>query len=239
MPADKVPFDEPSDNGATSDHKSVRTESAPDACSSDGKIVGKREQTKLQNRRAILDAAKEVFSELGFGATTVRDIIRRTNLASGTFYNYFSSKEEIFEALLDESALRARPKLHEARVRAKTFDAFVHSAFKSFFDFLVEDRSHFALMRRNTGALRIRTDTPEVIAGFDELREDIEQGIRDGVIPSVDVQYLTASMVGVAFEIGDLMLTRDDPDPSGAAEFATALMLGGIKALPTYPNKES
>ncbi len=212
--------------------------SAPlETFSGDGtdKAIGKREQTKQNNRRAILDAAKEVFSELGFGATTVRDIIRRTNLASGTFYNYFSSKEEIFEALLDESALRARPKLHEARISAKTFDEFIRAAFQSFFDFLVEDRSHFALMRRNTGALRIRTDTAEVIAGFNELREDIEQGIRDGVIPPVDVEYLTAAMVGVAFEMGDLMLLREEPDATAAADFATALMLGGIKQLPTTP----
>ena len=40
--------------------------------------VGKREQTKVQNRQAILDAAREVFGELGYEACTVRDIIRRT-----------------------------------------------------------------------------------------------------------------------------------------------------------------
>ncbi|MBV9419256.1 MAG: helix-turn-helix transcriptional regulator, partial [Alphaproteobacteria bacterium] len=43
--------------------------------------LGKREQTKVQNREVILDAARKVFAELGFGATTVRDIIRATPLA--------------------------------------------------------------------------------------------------------------------------------------------------------------
>ena len=57
--------------------------------------VGKREQTKVQNRQAILDAAREVFGELGYEAATVRDIIRRTGLAAGTFYNYYRSKEEV------------------------------------------------------------------------------------------------------------------------------------------------
>ena len=63
------------------------------------KALGKREQTKQNNREAILEAAKVVFADLGYGATSVRDIIRRTGLASGTFYNYFKSKEEVFEAL--------------------------------------------------------------------------------------------------------------------------------------------
>ena len=64
--------------------------------------VGKREQTKVANRQAILDAAREVFGELGYETATVRDIIRRTGLAAGTFYNYFRSKEEVFAALADD-----------------------------------------------------------------------------------------------------------------------------------------
>lgn len=63
---------------------------------SDHKLRGKREETKASNRQAIIDAARRVFAELGYGATTVRDIIRETELASGTFYNYFKSKEEVF-----------------------------------------------------------------------------------------------------------------------------------------------
>ncbi len=70
---------------------------------------GKRERTKVANRQAILDAARAVFGELGYEAATVRDIIRRTGLASGTFYNYYKSKEEVFDALADDGARRFRP----------------------------------------------------------------------------------------------------------------------------------
>ena len=60
--------------------------------------TGKREQTKLANRQAILEAARITFGELGYESATVRDIIRRTSLSVGAFYNYFRSKEEIAEA---------------------------------------------------------------------------------------------------------------------------------------------
>ena len=73
-----------------------------------GAPLGKREQTKATNRLAILEAARQVFAELGYGETTVRDIIRKTGLASGTFYNYFKSKEEVFEAIMDANALQVR-----------------------------------------------------------------------------------------------------------------------------------
>ncbi len=74
-------------------------------------VSGKRAQTKRANRDAILHAARELFAEAGYGETTVRDIIRRTGLASGTFYNYFLSKEEVFNAVRNETAARVRPRL--------------------------------------------------------------------------------------------------------------------------------
>ena len=40
--------------------------------------AGRRELTKAQNRETILLAARQVFSELGFAAATVRDIVRAT-----------------------------------------------------------------------------------------------------------------------------------------------------------------
>src|SRR5215212_10330131 len=92
--------------------------------------VGKREQTKVQNRQAILDAARAVFGELGYEAATVRDIIRRTGLASGTFYNYYKSKEEVFDALADDGARRFRPILRAESDKAVDFESFLRGAIR-------------------------------------------------------------------------------------------------------------
>ncbi len=194
--------------------------------------LGKREKTKAANQQAILDAARKVFAELGYGATTVRDIIRGTGLASGTFYNYFKSKEEVFQALMDESALRVRPALIQERLKATTFEEFLRGMFLVFFSYVVDDNRAYTMMRANSGQIRVRMDTPEVIAGFDELRVDIDDGIERGVVPNVDPEYLTAALIGIAFEMADRMVQRDDPDPIAAADFATALVVGGIDLVP-------
>jgi len=193
---------------------------------------GKREQTKVQNRNLILDAARQVFAELGYGATTVRDIIRATPLASGTFYNYFKSKEEVFQAIRDEVALAIRPRLREERFKARTIEEFISATFRTFFEFVADDQVNFRTMRHTADATRVRMDTPEVIAGFEEHREDIEKAIREGLFPPLDADYLMAAMVGVAFEVAERMVLREKRDPEGAAKFATALFLGGIRALP-------
>ncbi|MDE1939897.1 MAG: TetR/AcrR family transcriptional regulator [Alphaproteobacteria bacterium] len=193
---------------------------------------GKREQTKVQNRQLILDAARQVFAELGYGATTVRDIIRATPLASGTFYNYFKSKEEVFQAIRDEVAIAIRPRLHEERMKAKTVEEFISCSFRTFFEYVSDDRVNFRAIRHSADSTRVRMDTPEVIAGFEELRTDIESATAKGLFPPVDADYLMAAIVGVAFELGERMLEREPQDPVAAAEFATALFMGGLRSLP-------
>jgi AcrR family transcriptional regulator len=199
-------------------------------------LRGKREQTKAKNREAILDGARRVFAELGYGATTVRDIIRATPLASGTFYNYFKSKEDVFQAIQDESALRIRPRLHEERAKAQSIEEFISSTFRTFFEFVASDEANFHAIRRNTDTLRVRMDTAEIIAGFQELREDLEAAIAKGLLPPVDADFLMAALVGVAFELAERMLRRDFVNTNAAAEFATALFMGGIRALPALPS---
>ena len=196
------------------------------------KAPGKRELTKQNNREAILDAARTVFADLGYGATSVRDIIRKTGLASGTFYNYFKSKEEVFEALMDEGMRRIRPRLRAERIRSRTFEDFIRNAYRTYFDYLATDRVTFQVMRRNPNTMRVRMDSPEIIAGFEEIREYIEEDIRNGTLPDVDAEYLMAAVVGIAMEIGDRMLRRPEMDPDHASAFATALVLNGFRALP-------
>jgi len=196
------------------------------------KSNGKRELTKTQNRQTILEAARQVFAELGYGAATVRDIIRATPLASGTFYNYFKSKEEVFQAIQDESALRIRPRLHEERAKASSIEEFISGTFRTFLEYVASDEGNFHAIRRNTDTLRVRMDTQEIIAGFAELREDLEAAIAKGLFPPIDADYLMAAIVGVAFEMAERMLRREHADTAEAAAFATALFMGGVRALP-------
>src|ERR1700753_3304879 len=160
--------------------------------------ANRRGPPKRQNRETILAAARQVFAELGFATATVRDIIRATPLASGTFYNYFKSKEEVYQALRDEVALKVRPRLREARHAAASREEFLSLSFRAFFLFVAENRGETP-----AAPARFRMDSPEVLAGFTELREDIAAAIVQGLLPKTDTAALTAALTGVAFELAD------------------------------------
>lgn len=55
-------------------------------------------------RQSIIDAASEVFRELGFEATSMSEISTRVGGSKATLYNYFSSKEELFVASMHQFA---------------------------------------------------------------------------------------------------------------------------------------
>ena len=191
-------------------------------------LIGRREATKQANRLAILDAAREVFADLGYGAATVRDIVRRTDLATGTFYNYFPDKEAVFRALLEESAREARERVRRARRGASDVDGFVRDGYRAYFDFLASDPTTFAIMRRNAGTIRALFDTPALGAGTDELEAALRAAIEGGVLPPHDARFMAAAMVGAGFEIAVRMLESDPPDVEAAVEFAASLFLGGL-----------
>ena len=54
--------------------------------------------TREARREAILEVAREVFSEEGYAAASMSDIASRLGGSKGTLYNYFSSKEALFAA---------------------------------------------------------------------------------------------------------------------------------------------
>ena len=194
--------------------------------------VGKREQTKVQNRLAILDAAREVFGELGYEAATVRDIIRRTGLAAGTFYNYYRSKEEVFAALADDGARRFAPILKSLRHKGD-FDGFVREAIVAYFEFMADE--HISWMaRRPAGEIQphVHGETPEMAAVFSEVKDAIEDAIAEGRGPAADSEYMAASCIGVAREVGERMLARRPIEVGPAADFAVQMILTGLKGLP-------
>ena len=51
-------------------------------------------------RQAILEAAAEVFQEMGFERSTMAAICERLGYSKATLYNYFASKEELFSAVV-------------------------------------------------------------------------------------------------------------------------------------------
>lgn len=187
--------------------------------------AGKRAQAKAQNRRIILEAAQRVFAEKGYSASNVRDIIRATPLASGTFYNYFRCKEEVFQALCDEAAEIVQPAMREARTKAKSAEAFFLGTFCAFFRFVAQARAN--------GICNDPLLIPPSALRVSELKREIETAIAGGMLPAVNPQILASAMWGLAAGLAESLPEWSDVEE--AARSATIFMLSGLQAFVTEP----
>jgi AcrR family transcriptional regulator len=192
--------------------------------------AGRREERKAENRAKLLAAALTVFAEKGLGAATARDIVRETDLATGTFYNYFRDKEDAFRALLDESTERIRAAARQVRLNLDlTLVERVELGFYTYFEMTLENRELFEVFRRNAGVIASDQNLFEPAMG--ELVEDLREWAAAGEIPLLDLDYLAAVTGGLSFQMATHLVTRDPPDVAGATRFCTQFFLGGVRAL--------
>ncbi|HSC78681.1 MAG TPA: TetR family transcriptional regulator, partial [Candidatus Acidoferrales bacterium] len=76
--------------------------------------AGRRARRKAELRQRILAAAFELFARQGFFATTVEQITEAADVAKGTFFNYFPTKEHVLGGFGDMQLARIEAALAEA-----------------------------------------------------------------------------------------------------------------------------
>jgi AcrR family transcriptional regulator len=85
-------------------------------------MIGRREKKREATRQDILRAAGRLFAARGFDATSVEDIAEAADVAKGTFYYNFQSKEEVVIALRisadDDAVARAQNALIAGKASA-------------------------------------------------------------------------------------------------------------------------
>ena len=98
--------------------------------------LGKRELQKQQVRERLLAEALHLFSEQGLEKTTVADIVDRTGIARGTFYNYFTDINSLFDALIESHNTRVKESIQQARIQSDNVYDYLFHTFKNYFDLI-------------------------------------------------------------------------------------------------------
>lgn len=134
--------------------------------------VKKGETTRL----AIEDAAIHLFLEQGYHATSMRQIADHAQLALGGIYNHFSSKDEIFEALiLDQHPYKKiLPLILE--VKGETAEEFFGNAFRIVINELGKQPEFINLMfielvefKGKHGSVMLREIAPKILPVFENV----------------------------------------------------------------------
>lgn len=192
--------------------------------------AGKRERNKAANRASILEAARDCFLSHGYEGVTIRDVIRKTGLAAGTFYNYFPDKESLFRELVESRIQAMTDRISGVRRHAGNLQAFVHGAYLAAFEAVAEDPVLHTLLLRNEAVIRSLYNDSVMGISVRSMKADISDAIQRGLMPEVNVDFLAASFYGTGYEMSRLI--SENPTKycvEEAAHFAAQVFLNGIQ----------
>jgi len=127
-------------------------------------------------RIAIEDAAIKLFIEHGYHATSMRQIAKEADLALGGIYNHFSSKEEIFEAVIIDKHPYKKVLPAILKAEGDTIEEFLHNAAQVVIKELKAQPYYIKLMlieivefNGKHGAALIKEIIPKVLPIFEKI----------------------------------------------------------------------
>lgn len=74
-------------------------------------MKGFSEKEKEKIRKDLIETGFELFSQYGLEKTTIKDITDPVNIAKGSFYNFFNSKEELYLEIITKETNKTAKKL--------------------------------------------------------------------------------------------------------------------------------
>src|SRR4030095_13425396 len=83
-------------------------------------IAERRQEEKERRRDEIVEAAEELYRELGWGAVTMDSVARRARLSRALVYVYFKDKQDLHFAIAARALDMLRQRFTEATARART-----------------------------------------------------------------------------------------------------------------------
>ena len=192
-------------------------------------------------RQQLLDAAAWAFARKGYRAAAISDIIARADVARGTFYLHFASKEQIFLAIVEDFHTRVRRMLEEAEGPVRLADhhgqAMLQRSFRRWLELFAEHRDAAAVIlkeapsidaRFQAGAARLRQ---LALNHFAERFRRFQAGHR--VNPSVSPELVAHLQLAMVEEVVNaFVLTDNSADLDDLAAKLAAFEWNGIRPSP-------
>jgi AcrR family transcriptional regulator len=161
---------------------------------------------KVQRKRLLMDAAKELFFEKGYRDTTIEMITERAGVSTGSFYLYFSGKQEIYMTLyadgIDILHRMAEQAISWPGMSALARMAAIAQAYHRFYNERAEYFKILAFIHLHETTLKERTEMSaaldaKAIALLKMIEGVIKEGVESGELAPLDTWQATNVLWGM------------------------------------------
>lgn len=199
----------------------------------------KRKEREFNARRAeILEQAEKIFASKGFHSTTVAEIAQASEFAIGTLYQFFESKDKLYETMVTEKLASMYAEIRSAVSGAGGVTAKVAALVGSHFSFVERNKEFCNLFIRGdsitfseaSAGLREKMISNHLshlafIEGF------IREGVKDGALKAEEPKVMAVALIGIirAFIINWMMSANREPLSSRRDQVVNIFFNGVMK----------
>lgn len=192
----------------------------------DGRELSARGQ---RTRTKLLEAAEAVFAELGYHDASIVKITEAAGVAQGTFYLYFSGKQDAFDQLVEDLNRRVRRAMSEGAAKGTNRVERELEGFRAFFRFTAEHPALYRIIRQaefvSPASLQLHYD--RIAAGY---IEGLEAAMASGEIAEADPEVLAWMLMGVGEIVGMrwILWGEDDAVPEDVVAAMSRFITRGL-----------
>lgn len=156
-----------------------------------------------KTKKAIFDAAIEVFSHCGYDGATMDEIASRAGVAKGTLYYHFKSKEEIFKFIINEGINIINESVEDGIKDIKDPHEVVKTAAKLQLRYMNDNKDLFrVIISQVWGDSERNKELREAVSKLINISNKSYHGIIDkGVVSEDDARFLGYSFIGILVSI--------------------------------------
>lgn len=192
-------------------------------------------------RRKILDAAIEVFAEVGYAGAAWGTIIERTGMTKGALYHHFDSKESLASAIIEEGSETFLVALRNVcGPSSPALENMIHGTFTLANVLRSDKRVHaaeqltFALNGFNEAAGRFCADLLDVVVA-EARRASAEGDLRPDLDPAIVSESIVGAMLGRQLLSNAIPATNFNGDLIGRTSQVWELLLAGVVTEVSLP----
>jgi len=192
--------------------------------------LGRRERRRWHNREALVAAARRVMADVGFERATINAITEAADLGFGTFYQYFRSKEDALDAVVDEALQDMLARLCPDDVATLPPPAALAAVARRFAEASVAHRDVLRIVFRH-GPLSLAPLLRFRDAFVEQLEAVIVRGATSGEFAVSDPALAARALAGLYVQglLWRAETRRADRSGSDLIDILTALALGGLR----------
>lgn len=194
--------------------------------------MNKKQLQSEQTKKRVADAARALFVQKGYKATSIEDIVDATGSSKGNIYYHFKSKEGLFLYLLDEWDLEWEQKWKQ---KESLYDSITDKLFGMAEQMALEDLNHpltkaadeFFINEEKTNEVEERI--AEMVAGHLKFNQQLlQQGIESGEFKQTNTEDLAVVLESLWMGLGQMSRSNSLEEALKLYHLAIKVFLYGI-----------